>query len=151
MTTLAEILESQEMAVAEALAANDHTGLTIPGIATASGVPPTTAARIVKRMQEKDILMVVGKRLKAPIFRFNPTHAGAVELARIALEFSLRVMDREEALTGTCEIPEPKPVQTGVTHIAEFQVPDANLIDVSKLTRRVFKTAAFVQNASVAS
>ncbi|MEK6985493.1 MAG: hypothetical protein AABX89_03810 [Candidatus Thermoplasmatota archaeon] len=119
MTNIAALIGSQEMALIEALALNDHTGLTCPGIVQASGIPKSTVDRMVKRMESSDLLTRTGKRRKAPVFRLNGSRPEVVELARIVAEFPVRVYEAAQV-----NVPDAPTHSTHVIVADELAVDD---------------------------
>jgi transposase len=73
---------SSRLAIFEALAADDLSGMVIPEIIRASGVPKSTVHRVVEDFEARGLIVRVGRRRKAPVFRLNPTDDEVVHVSR---------------------------------------------------------------------
>lgn len=99
MKTMAQKLDSNELAVFEAFVTNARTGLKQPQVATASGVPRMTVHRILKRFEENGVVVKMGKAAgsKAYLYRLNGADREVVEMGRAVLDYSIRVNRHETA------------------------------------------------------
>ena len=94
------------MAVFEALADDEGTGLTIPEIVRMSQVPRSSAHRIVKDFIDQAIFQVVGRRRKAPVLRINRWDFEVLEAARALRTYTAAVARLEAERRGMSLPPE---------------------------------------------
>lgn len=95
MKTIASKIGSKRMAVFEALAANHSNGMTLPALAAASGVPRSTVPRIVADFENRGLVVEVGRKGKAPIFRLNHRDLETIEVARACTFYTYRATTGE--------------------------------------------------------
>lgn len=98
--TIGAKLGSHRVAVFEALADDEGTGLTIPEIVRISQVPRSSAHRIVKDFIGQAIFQVVGRRRKAPILRMNRWDREVVEAARALRAYTAAIARLEAERRG---------------------------------------------------
>lgn len=93
--TIAAKVGSSRLAIFEALAANDLLGMVIPEIVRASGVPKSTVHRVMEDFQARGLVVQVGRRRKAPVFRLNPGDEEVVHVSRALSSYHSWRMGKE--------------------------------------------------------
>ena len=75
-------LGSGRLAIFEVLTAHDPSGLVIPQIIRSSGVAKSTVHRVMKDFETRGLIVRIGRRRKAPVFRLNRSDDEVVDVAR---------------------------------------------------------------------